>query len=59
MFNLMMLLLASLGEQISLRDPAISDQEIWQVLETVGLDDAVKKLPDGLNSRSPMAKCSC
>lgn len=41
----------NLGEQISLRDPAISDQEIWQALETVGLADAVKKLPDGLNSR--------
>ena len=45
-------------EQISLGDPGISEDQVWQALETVGLAERVRKLPDGLDSRLSSAALS-
>lgn len=41
----------TVGEQVSLKDPQITTNQIEKALKTVGLYDAVKNLPDGLNTK--------
>jgi ATP-binding cassette subfamily B multidrug efflux pump len=45
-------------EQISLGDPGIGEDQVWQALETVGLAERVRKLPAGLDSSLSSAALS-
>lgn len=40
----------TLAENLRLASPNSSDEQLWQILETVGLSDAVRQWPDGLNT---------
>lgn len=41
---------APLAENLRLADPQATDQQLWEILELVGLKDSVATWPDGLNS---------
>ena len=43
-------ILGSVGEQVSLKDETVTEEEIWKALETAGLKEHVAALPEGLDT---------
>lgn len=42
---------SSILENVSLGDPAITEQEVWEALRLAGIAEFVRTLPDGLDSK--------